>query len=194
MTYKELLHTIETHVTACFKRDMPEHLYYHNLWHTQQVVSHCTEIAAHYSLAEEEEFKLIAAAWFHDAGQLYKPGLLHEEKSAQLMETFLDEYCSNKVIEAIHQLILATRYPPAPVSLLEKIICDADTYHFGTPVFLQTDLLVKKELEAFIGHPVSQWKEKSIQLLQQHRFHTSYCQEKLKAGKQANIDHLKSHL
>jgi hypothetical protein len=35
--------------------------------------------------------------------------------------------------EKIWQCIMATKRGSDPVSVAEKIICDADTYYFGTP-------------------------------------------------------------
>ena len=37
--------------------------------------------------------------------------------------------------------------PAVPSTLVEQIICDADTYHLGTEDFLHLDKLVWQELE-----------------------------------------------
>jgi hypothetical protein len=42
---------------------------------------------------------------------------------------------------------MATKRGSGPVSVAEKIICDADTYHFETFEFKRTDWLIKKEIE-----------------------------------------------
>lgn len=103
-------------------------------------------------------------------------------------------YVPNSVITQISGCIMATQQPVKPSSLLEEILCDSDTYHFGTKRFQQTNLLVKQEMEALTGHRFEHWIENSIRLLKEHVFFTSYCQEKLNAGKAANLEWLQRQL
>jgi hypothetical protein len=74
-----------------------------------------------------------------------------------------------------------------PTSLLDEIVCDADTYNLGTQNFLTTDELLKKELE-LRNVPVDFWEEKTLELLISHKYFTPYCQALLNKGKEDNID------
>jgi len=76
----------------------------------------------------------------------------------------------------------------------EKILCDADTYHFGSPEFRQTDLLVKKEIELLTGSKTVEWTKHTITMLEKHQFYTGYCKERLEAGKAENLAWLRSLL
>lgn len=168
---------------------------YHNLEHTRRVAMHSREIGQVSFLREEDLFIIVAAAWFHDIGHLIGPMELHEENGAEVMRSYFTKIgLSPEIIGAIAGCIMATKYPSRPSTLHEKIVCDADTYHFGTLYFRETDPLVRKEVEQRLGKTLSLpvWRSKTIQLLKTHQFFTGYCQKKLNPGKQNNLDWLES--
>jgi hypothetical protein len=92
-----------------------------------------------------------------------------------------------KIIDAIAGCIMATKIPHNPKTLPEKIICDADTYHFGTEDFIHTDSWLKKELRSGINFPIDNWDRSTLDMLIKHEYITSYCRELLNKGKQKNI-------
>ena len=134
---------VEDFVTDLFEKYPNNKLVFHNLKHTQTVVQRTKEIAAHYNLSEKEMLVLYVAAWFHDVGHLFMPGLKnHEEKSVEIMERFMKEHDNDKdLIHEIENCILSTKMPRNPLTLVQQIICDADTYHFGTKDFKSTNKL-----------------------------------------------------
>jgi HD superfamily phosphodiesterase len=184
------IHKIEAYVTDLFVRLSPSYLIYHNLTHTRNVVARTIEIADYYQVNEEDKFMITAAAWFHDAGHIFVDMSVHEEKGVELMRSFL----VGENVDKIAQYIMATKYPPQPKGLMEAIICDADTYHFGTTYFKITDDLIKEEMELRLNKTLVNWYPHTLQLLQQHQFFTGYCREKLADGKQLNIEYLKSRI
>ncbi len=183
-----LQHEIENYVIDFFAQHPSSFLSYHNLTHTRSVVKHSVEIAAHYNLTETEQFILLTAAWFHDTGQLISPQLGHEEESVRLFKYFISTFTEvpEGVVDIIEQCILATKMPQVPQTLLEDILCDADLYHLGTDDFKTINELVKQEMTLRSG-PIDHWNALTIKLLMRHHYHTSYCREKLEAGKQANL-------
>jgi predicted metal-dependent HD superfamily phosphohydrolase len=162
------------------------HYPYHNLGHTMSVVAHVKEMAAHYHLPETDSSILGIAAWFHDIGQLSGDMAGHEERSIAIMMDHVRDVPRDWIV-AISQCILATKVPSHPNTLLEKIICDADTYHFGTPLFRETDAKVRQEMTLRTGKAFPDWHKKSLLLLQQHVFFTDYCRNLLKKGKTENM-------
>lgn len=187
---EEVLAKVHDYIINCFQQDWLSYLCYHNLSHTQNVVARSQEIGDIYGLDEDSLFILLAAAWFHDLGQLYTSPEEHENLSVALMIKFLQPYCAPETLHEIKNAIDATRFSTQPKSILEEIICDADTYHFGTDEFLITDLQVKNEMEARTGKKFVKWEEQSIQLLKAHQFYTSYCKGLLNGGKEKNIAYL----
>lgn len=165
--------------------DVP-HYPYHNLTHTVGVVTHAREIATHYSLGERDTFVLVVAAWFHDIGHLYGPMAGHEERGVTIMQEHLRGLPAELLV-VIGACIMATKLPARPGDLLQKILCDADTYHLGTTYFLQTDPLVRQEVEMRTGRIIVNWRLRTLDMLRQHQFFTDYCQALLKEGKARNV-------
>jgi len=166
---------------------------YHNLDHTVYVVRHAAEIAEYYLLSATEMFIVKIAAWFHDIGHLTGDMPGHEQRGVAIMRGCLSPLkVSDTLMTSMAGAIMATKYPSFPRALYEEILCDADTFHFGTPHFRETDELVRKEVELRIGVVYKDWHARSIRLLEGHRFFTNYCRELLEEGKQENIRWLRS--
>ncbi|MBN9380935.1 MAG: HD domain-containing protein [Chitinophagaceae bacterium] len=166
---------------------------YHNLDHTIDVVQRAAEIAEYFLLPATEMFIVKVAAWFHDIGHLTGDVSGHEQRGVEVMEGCLGPLrVSDTLITSMAGAIMATKYPSFPRALYEEILCDADTFHFGTPRFKETDELVRKEVELRTGQVFKDWHARSIRLLEEHRFFTKYCQQLLAAGKQENIRWLRS--
>ena len=161
---------------------------YHNLDHTLDVVRHAVEIAEYYLLPATEMFIVKAAAWFHDIGHLTGDIAGHEQRGVEIMKRCLGPLkVSDTLMSSIAGAIMATRWPSFPHGLYDELLCDADTFHFGTPRFRETDALVRKEMELRTGQVYNDWHVRSIRLLEEHRFFTKYCQQMLTPGKQENI-------
>ena len=190
---RQIVRQAEEAVAALYASDSHENLLYHSIEHTKQVVDRANEIAAHYELSERDITGLNIAAWFHDVGHLYTNPLSHEQKSAELMREWLankGEYTDLGV--EIEKVILATKLSTPPQGLVQEIIKDADTYHFGTAQFKKMDKLMKKEMEMRNqGTMIMDWKRNTLSLLETHHYYTSYCKELLDMGKQKNIDKIK---
>lgn len=198
MDYAQLLKKAELHVIKLFEEHKNDRLVFHNLNHTRYVAEHANEIASNYRLSEKELFVLNVTAWFHDTGYLVAKAEGHEEKSVELMKAFFQQEHDYDVtvVEAITDTIMATRMPPHPRGLLQEIICDADTYNFGTKEFKVTNKLVFEELSFTKGNTLSKaaFNTQTYKMLEHHQFYTAYCQDKLKDGKKANMKKLEKKL
>jgi HD superfamily phosphodiesterase len=189
---EKVLSRVRIFVTELFSRRNLSFLKYHNFHHTETVVDRANEIALHYTLDDSEKFSLITAAWFHDTGHLFNELPEHEQTGADLMASFLKSFfIEDDIIGKTSGCIMATRIPSDPKTLIDKILCDADTYHFGTKEFRITDPKVYEEMEARLHIQIENKTNKSIQLLESHRFFTDYCQDLLYKGKQENLDFLR---
>lgn len=191
MTYDILAEHTALYVISLYKKYQTAILLYHNLEHTQTVVTRTNEIAANYSLNEDEIFILLAAAWFHDIGHLFGEALEHEERSVSIMVDYLKTNgLEIKIIDLVKGCILATKVPQNPGSLLEGIICDADIFNLGTEDFFRTDKLLKRELELRNNTSIDDWNwdKQTLELLENHQYFTPYCQAKLEKGRQKNIE------
>ena len=194
MDYHHLLGEVKLYVIALFKSKADQALPYHNIFHTESVVSHAGQIANHYQLGEKDHFLVMAAAWFHDTGYLSGGQDDHEQRGADNAAAFLEENgVDASTIQTIRQCIIATRMPQSPITLVEKIVCDADLYHFGTDDFRTRNKLMKKEAESRLGKKIGKaaWRRDTIAFLESHRFHTDYCRDLLQEKKKQNLKELK---
>ena len=183
----------ESYIKDLFQKTDSSALAFHNLDHTVSVVKHAKEIAAHHELSEREMVIVFIAAWFHDIGYLYTGAVGHEEKSCELVRDFMTAYLNDPdMVRQVEECIMATKYPRQPKSLLEEILCDADTYHFGTKEFKETNKQVLKELMAQEEVDEEEWKKKTIEFLKEHRYYTAYCQNLLEEKKEKNMAKLET--
>jgi len=189
---EKALSRVRIFVTELFSRRTLPFLKYHHFHHTEAVVDRANEIGIHYAIDDSEKFCLITAAWFHDSGHLFNELTEHEQTGADLMHAFLKSlFIEEDIIAKITDCIMVTKTPSDPKTLIEKIMCDADTYHFGTKEFRITDPKVYEELEARMHVKIENKIHSSIQLLESHRYFTEYCRDLLNKGKQENLDFLK---
>ncbi len=194
MNYTTLIDDVKHELIHFFKKHQDPGFIYHNREHTEEVVAHVTEIAAHYQLDEKDRFIVTAAAWFHDMGYFTGEAQGHEQRGADAAADFLKEKdVHTKQILAVQACIMATRLPQSPTSLLEQIVCDADLFHFGTDRFSERNKLMRKEVEWRKGEKIgkSRWREGTIALLEAHHYHTDYCQNLLNEAKAKNLNKLK---
>jgi len=193
MDANNLYKKTEQYVTDLFNDNNKPELLFHNLDHTLSVVARTKEIAGHYYLSENDMLTVYIAAWFHDTGYLFTDAAHHEEKSVELMHEFMKTHTNDeKLLSAIAGCIMATRPPRQHDSLLKEIICDADTYHFGTGEFKETNKKVWEEFNA-TGTDVTReaWALKTIEFLKEHQFYTKYCKDLLEERKEKNMKKLK---
>lgn len=166
---------------------------YHEVAHTQEVVTAAEHIAGHYNLSEQEYVSVKVAAWFHDVGYLFAPEEEHVEKSAELAEKFLSQRNVPEAVRAqVQECILATKMPQQPTSLAAKILCDADLFHLGTSDFEHKNEQVRQEAELKHEREIQGevWNRASIQFLERHCYHTDYCKARLQQGKDDNLERL----
>jgi predicted metal-dependent HD superfamily phosphohydrolase len=191
-----IIKRIAQYVTGLYAEYAHTNLAYHTLEHTKTVVRRVQEIIEHYQLSEKDTLVVYAAAWFHDTGHLFSDVPKHEEKSIELMRDFMQkEHNDEHLVNEIAGCILATRMPHEPKNFTQEIICDADTYHFGTKGFKKTNKLIKKEFILRNYTTVLQdWDRNTLGILEKHVFFTSYCKVLLEEGKRKNIERLKEKL
>jgi HD superfamily phosphodiesterase len=194
MNYYTLLDEVKQYVTSFFHTHANDKLIYHNLVHTENVVSAAIEIANHYRLNDLDYFIVVTAAWFHDIGYYTEPAR-HEEKGAEEAAVFLSRKgVDEKTVETVANCIRATRLPQNPQTLLEKIVADADLFHLGTAKFAELNKIIRKEFIELHKVDVSkdEWRSRTIRLLESHQYHTDYCRLLLNDTKAKHLEKLKA--
>lgn len=192
MQDKEVLKMVKEYTTVLFNERLSTDHYFHNLKHTQEVVQGCIEICTNLDFSPEEITTVSVAAWFHDTGycNTYKD---HEIESTRTAIDFLTSlHFSEQRIDEITSLIRATKYPQQPTTLMEKVICDADFYHFSREDYPAHEKALRKEWEIYLHLTFSdsEWTMLNYEMLRNHTYFTSYGQKTLQIGKDKNIKNL----
>ena len=183
------------HIQHRLKTELAEDLYYHGYHHTLDVYLATEKIAAMENVSEEELTLLKTAAWFHDSGFLnvYKE---HEKEGVSIAKEVLPKFgYSDKQIDCIEGMIMATKIPQSPQSHLEQIICDADLEYLGGDNYYTIAESLRKELFARkILQDPRQWIEMQIKFLQMHHYFTQSAKNMCDEDKSKRLLELKEQL
>ena len=171
------------------QRGLPTHLYYHSLFHTRdEVVPAVERLAASMGVAGLDYIVLVTAAYFHDIGFIEKMED-HERISVRIASGVLTK-CSYlpEQIEVIRGIIMATKLPQSPQTLLEEIMVDADLDGLGRDDFLKRSLDLRAELAALgISSSDEAWYRSQLEFLRAHRYFTPAARLLRDEKKQENI-------
>lgn len=167
----------EEYVAKLFRERSGRELPFHNFDHTAGVVSAAREIGEAEGLSADELEVVTIAAWLHDVGyfEVYKG---HEEKSAEMARTFLQEsgYDADR-IDTVVACILSTQFPPRPSNQLEKVICDADMAHLGREHVEDRNRNLRRELADICNRHFTdeEWLQNDVRFLRNQEYHTDYA-------------------
>lgn len=189
-TNDQLLSASRDFVTNLFRQRVKPELVFHNLEHTEDVVEASSIMADHHQLEEADRTVLLLAAWFHDTGYSKGEAAGHEAESIRIATEFLMAHSADPtLIQRVSSCIEATRMPQSPVSVVEKILCDADLFHLSTPDFSARSQLLRKEQEALLGIKIGQkeWRKNNISFLEHHHYFTEYGKQELEPRKLENM-------
>lgn len=184
-----LIEAVRTHVTAFLSANLSEKLLFHNINHTYEVVEAVQEVGSQSGLSEKEMSIVEVAAWFHDCGYA-STYIGHENESRKLAKVFLENFgCKKDFIDCVLNCIDSTKYPPRPLTMVEKVICDADLYHLSKSNYTAYENALRKEFEIFLElrYTDGEWIQKNRNFLSDHQYYTDFGKEVLSKLKEINI-------
>jgi len=161
---------------------------YHDCRHTEDVIRQCQEIAYRESVGVDDLALLKLAALYHDLGFLVQRAN-HEAAGAEI---FLNEAADSDMTvedkEHVARLIMVTKIPQQPKTLLESIICDADLDYLGREDFPAIAEFLYLELKA-CGEMSdrNRWNELQLSFLGAHQYHTESSRKLRSNGLQNNL-------
>lgn len=192
MNNRDIGDRVKEYVEELLSSKLPNYICFHTLMHTQEVVKAVIEIGGecHFSYSQIEVITL--AAWFHDCGYT-TTYTNHEESSKTIAMNFLkkNNYSNEKIVQVL-ACIEATRFPQNPESAEEKVLADADLYHFTKPDYPRYEQLLRKEFQVFLGKTFTdkEWALTNYNLLKKHNYFTDYGKNILQKFKEVNIKRL----
>ena len=189
----KLIVEAEKFTTSLLNEKLDTSFLYHNLTHTQRVVEKANWLAEESGLNDSEKSILTLASWLHDTGYT-KNIKSHEDESVLIAKEFLSsQNCSDKDVDAICDLILATKMDYVPKNHLEKIIRDADCAHIGSKNYFEVVELLRKEWQLTCNKTLTEieWLDENINFLStKHRFYTNEASKNWDKRKGKNISEL----
>jgi uncharacterized protein len=154
--------------------ELNPYLTYHSLQHTRDDVAVSAYALAEWHGLEGEDLMLLkTASYFHDLGFIYQRQD-HEEVGVDIVREVLPRFgYSHDQIEVIGGIIMATKMPQSPNTLLEAIMADADMNSLGRSDFFEVGTLLRQELALFGAKMTDEaWYEFETRFLGNHTYFT----------------------
>ncbi|WP_235831961.1 adenylate/guanylate cyclase domain-containing protein [Ancylomarina longa] len=183
---------LEESILTKLENELPKNLYYHNLKHTIDVITEVEIIGRKEGITESEMLILKTAALFHDTGFILSYNN-HEEYSVKLARHILPQFFYNeKQIDKIAGLIMNTKNPPEPTTLLEMIICDADLDYLGRTDFIPVSGNLYRELKEYGKiKSIDGWNRLQIKFIENHQYFTQTARNMRDVNKNKQLDKLR---
>ncbi len=174
------------------EKELPDNLFYHNVKHTVDVVTEVELIGWAEGCSDEEILLLKTAALFHDLGHTVSYDD-HEYQGTILAREMLPGFgYSVNQIESVCGLIMATRLPPSPSNLSEKIMCDSDLDYLGRSDFIPVSNTLFEELKARGKmNSLNDWNKIQIKFISGHQYFTKTARSLREVNKQMQIERLR---
>ena len=188
-------YTLRKEAFDILNKGLSNKLYYHSIHHTQDVLQASKKYLESENVSGEDAKIVRIGILLHDIGFTVS-NECHEEESIIIAKRLMTKYgfTQNHFLK-VKGLILATRIPQTPKSLLEKIICDADLDYLGRNDFYKISDKLFEELKAFsIVSNKNEWNKIQIKFLESHHYHTSYGIKNRQPEKEKRLSELKSLL
>ena len=188
----DLFTSIKQPILSRLKNELDPRLGYHNITHTLDVLEQAEVLAKQEKVTDKHDLLLLkTAAVFHDSGFLfvYKG---HEEKGCEIASDSLRNLFSEEDIKKVCGMIMATKIPQSPKTLLEQIICDADLDYLGRDDFEPISQTLYKEFIIFKIIPEDIiWDHVQIKFFESHHYFTGTSISKRNEKKLKHLNILK---
>jgi len=184
--------SIKQPILSRLENELDPRLGYHNITHTLDVLEQAEVLAKQENVTDKHDLLLLkTAAVFHDSGFLfvYKG---HEEKGCEIASESLRSVFSEEDIKKVCGMIMATKIPQSPNTLLEQIICDADLDYLGRNDFEPISQTLHKEFIVFKIIPEDIiWDHIQIKFFESHHYFTGTSVSKRNEKKLKHLNTLK---
>lgn len=180
-------------IVAKLRAELSEQLHYHGLHHTLDVLKMAAEIGEQEGIGTHNMVLLKTAALFHDAGFVKNKHAGHEAEGCIIARAELPKFDYQPAdIETICGMIMATKIPQSPTTLLEEIICDADLDYLGRNDFYRIGNSLFEEMLAYqLITDEFAWNRLQVSFLNAHRFHTRTNKQLREPVKRLYLEELK---
>lgn len=177
------------------ENELPLHLCYHNSNHTRDVMQAAESIADGEGISGNKKRLLLTAALLHDTGFLVgRDG--HEAISCNIAREYCPAYNYTQAeIDAICDMITATKIPQSPHNHLSEILCDADLDYFGRDdFFVLSNRLYTELLAEGIVKDEDEWNRQQTDFIGEHNYFTETSIKLRQSKKNQYVNVIKSKI
>ncbi len=179
---------VKEYVLGRLASELSPNMHYHSLAHTKdEVVPAVERLAQLEGITGDDLVLLMTAAYFHDLGFI-EQSIDHEDISVRLAEEALPKFgFTPDQIGIIKSIIMATKLPQSPHTLLEQIMADADLDVLGRCDYMSRNQALREELVAR-GRLMSdeEWVSSQLKFIQTHHYFTQAARNLRGNKKQQN--------
>lgn len=179
------------------KSSLPDEIIFHDLSHTLNVEKSALRLAKLEGIGEEETMLLQTAVLYHDTGFILSR-IDHEFHAVNFVKVNLPKFgYTPSQIDSIIKIIESTNYAiRKPITMLERIMSDADHDYFGRSDYSDIAQKLRQENENF-GEVMSDkdWISFQLDYLEnKHEYYTETAKNLRSFGKKMRIQELKKEL
>jgi hypothetical protein len=165
---------LEEHVFKKLEEESPPTHYFHTPEYAHHLYSYSELLSKAENLDLEEKLLIKASVLLLITGFIENYENPEIAASKISMEILKDFHFTENQVHNISNLILASKCPPEPNTLLEKIMVDIRYEYLGRADFVNLYKKLFKEQKAYNENlDFNTWKEAQVKLLKSHRFYTS---------------------
>lgn len=165
---------LEEHVFKKLQEESPSTHYFHTPEYAHHLYSYSELLSKAENLDLEEKLLIKASVLLLITGFIENYENPEIAASKISMEILKDFHFTENQVHNISNLILASKCPPEPNTLLEKIMVDIRYEYLGRADFINLYKKLFQELKAYNENlDFNTWKEEQIKLLKNHKFYTS---------------------
>jgi len=183
------------YILSKLEKNLSPNLYYHGIHHTIDVFKAVERFATVEGIRGNDLTILKTAALYHDAGFIIQY-MEHEAASVVMAREILVDFDYNQEeIDEVCRVIDATDLRKEPLSLLQKIIRDADLDYFGRDDFFPTSFKLYREWNEN-GRKVSlkEWYYQQLKFVEQHIYFTKAAMTLRQKRKLFNLSQIRELL
>ncbi len=185
-------YTLRKTILGMLHGKLSKDLHYHGVNHTLDALKTSDLYLRHIKITKHEAQLLRLGILFHDIGFIISIND-HELNGAEIAKDLLTRFnFETQDIDIIVGLILSTKVPQLPNTVLEKMICDIDLDYLGRSDFYKISNYLFEELQLIRDlKNKNEWNKIQVKFLEAHQYHTDFAINKRQPEKEKRIEELK---
>ena len=183
---------LRKHILNGLQESLSSKLTYHGVHHTLDVLRVTNNYIKRDKIRGHMAKLLRIGALIHDFGftETYRD---HEVKGCEIAQEIMPGYgFSQKDIDIVKGMVMATKVPQNPKTSMERIICDADLDYLGRKDFDPISSSLFQELKNYkILSDENEWNKIQVSFLEGHAYHTKFAKRNRQPVKELRIEAIK---